>query len=114
MLPRSLDIRDFSNAIDGQRNMIWYGGGSQINPYWGRQYNLNQDVRDRFIMNGSIKYNFNSWLNAEVKAGADTYYTNTETKVYGGSPLTSTGRYSLGKQTFTETNYSFLLVAATG
>jgi TonB-linked SusC/RagA family outer membrane protein len=115
MLPRSLDIRQFSEGsqfVNGQNKMIWYGGGSQVNPYWGSQYNLNQDVRDRFIMNGSLKYKFNDWLNAEVKAGADTYYTNTETKVYGGSPLTSTGRYSLGKQTFTETNYSFLMVAA--
>lgn len=112
MLPRSLDITQFSNAVNEQGNMLWYGGGSQINPYWGNQYNLNQDVRDRFIMNGSLRYRFTSWLNAEVKAGADTYYTNSESKVYAGSPLTPTGRYGLGKQTFTETNYSALIAAS--
>ncbi|MEI9912764.1 MAG: hypothetical protein WDO71_25845 [Bacteroidota bacterium] len=70
MLPRSMDIRQFSNPVNADGNMIWYpGGGNQINPYWASKYNLNQDSRDRFIMNGSVKYNFTSWLNAEVKAG---------------------------------------------
>lgn len=110
-LPRSLDIRDFSAAKTDAGKMLWYGGGSQVNPYWARKYNLNQDTRDRFLMNGSLKYEFNSWLNAEVKAGADIYTTNTEAKVYGGSPIVSTGRYSTGKRTFTETNFSGLLTA---
>ena len=112
MLPRSLDIRQFSGAATSDGKMIWFpGAGSQVNPYWGNRYNLNTDNRDRFIMNGSVKYNFTSWLNAEVKGGADLYTTNTESKVYGGSPLTPTGRYGLGKQTFSETNYSTLITA---
>jgi TonB-linked SusC/RagA family outer membrane protein len=112
LLPRSLDIRQFSNPRTPDGKMIWFpGAGSQINPYWGNQYNLNQDNRDRFIMNGSVKYNFTSWLNAEVKGGADMYTTNTESKVYSGSPLTPTGRYGLGKTTFSETNYSTLITA---
>ena len=112
MLPRSLDIRQFSHARNADGNMVWFpGAGSQVNPYWGNQYNLNQDSRDRFIMNGSVKYNFTDWLTAEVKGGADMYTTNTESKVYSGSPLTPTGRYGLGKQTFTETNYSTLITA---
>ncbi len=112
MLPRSLDIRQFSHATNADGKMVWFpGAGSQVNPYWGNKYNLNQDSRDRFIMNGSVKYNFTSWLNAEVKGGADLYTTNTEAKVYAGSPLTPTGRYGLGKQTFSETNYSTLITA---
>lgn len=112
MLPRSIDIRDYSNSRTADGKMIWFpGAGNQVNPYWGNQYNLNEDSRDRFIMNGSVKYNFTSWLNAEVKAGADLYTTNTEAKVYGGSPLTPTGRYGKGKQTFSETNFSTLISA---
>ncbi len=112
MLPRSLDIRQFSKASTPDGNMIWYpGAGSQVNPYWGNKYNLNMDTRDRFIMNASLRYNFSSWLNAEIKAGSDMYTTNTESKTYSGSPLTPTGRYGLGKQTFSETNYSALLTA---
>ncbi|WGQ12252.1 SusC/RagA family TonB-linked outer membrane protein [Pedobacter gandavensis] len=110
-LPRSMDIRDFSAAKKADGNMLWYGGGNQINPYWARQYNLNQDVRDRFLMNGSLKYQFNNWLTAEVKGGADMYTTNTETKVYGGSPIVTTGRYGAGKNVFTETNFSTLITA---
>lgn len=108
--PRSLDITQLSPAVDGNNKMIWYAPtGTQLNPYWARQYNLNQDVRDRYIMNGSLKYNFNSWLNAEVKAGADKYNTTAEEKLYAGSPSSSTGRYSLSKQSFTETNFSALV-----
>jgi TonB-linked SusC/RagA family outer membrane protein len=111
MFPRSLDIRQFNPSVDpttGQ--MTWYNtSGSQLNPYWAKEYNLNQDVRDRYLLNGSLKYKFNDWLSAEVKAGADKYSTTTEAKLYGGSPSNAGGMYSLGKQTFTETNFSFLV-----
>jgi len=109
-LPRSLDIRDFSAAKDQYGDMIWYDPtSSQLNPYWGAKYNLNSDTRDRFLLNGSLKYEFNDWLNAEVKGGADIYNTATEGKTYAGGPLTN--QYSQGKNSFTETNYSFLVNA---
>ena len=111
LFPVSLDIRQFRAATKADGNMLWYGSGSGINPYWASKYNLNEDVRDRFMMNASLKYEFASWLNAEVKAGADTYTNNSNAKTYSGSPLTPTGRYSVGKGTFTETNYQALLVA---
>lgn len=112
MLPRSMDITGFESAVNPSGNMLWFAGaGSQVNPYWGRQYNLNQDARDRFIVNGSVKYNFNSWLNAEVKGGADMYTTNTQSNVYAGSPIAASGRYGMGKQTFSETNFSTLISA---
>ncbi|WP_266202418.1 SusC/RagA family TonB-linked outer membrane protein [Pontibacter kalidii] len=110
-LPRSIDIRDFERAVDENGNMIWYGSSSQMNPYWNSRYNLNQDLRDRFIMNGSVKYDFTDWLSAEIKGGADMHYTTVESKLYGGSPQTPSGRYSLGKQNFMETNYSTLITA---
>jgi TonB-linked SusC/RagA family outer membrane protein len=112
LLPRSMDITEFQAGKNNAGNMLWFpGAGSQINPYWSNQNNLNQDSRDRFIVNGSVKYNFNKWLNAEVKGGADLYTTNTQSNVYSGSPIASTGRYGLGKQTFSETNFSTLLSA---
>ncbi|UAY57200.1 SusC/RagA family TonB-linked outer membrane protein [Arachidicoccus terrestris] len=109
-LPRSLDIRDFSAATDPYGNMIWYEpASSAVNPYWGALYNLNSDTRDRFLLNGSLKYQFNDWLNAEIKGGADIYNTATEAKAYAGGPITN--QYSQGKNSFTETNYSFLVNA---
>jgi TonB-linked SusC/RagA family outer membrane protein len=112
MLPRSMDIRDFKNATDANGNQIWYqGAGNQVNPYWRSQYDLNEDGRNRFIMNASVKYAFTDWLDAEVKAGGDLYTTSTQRKTYGGSPATATGTYSQGKETFRETNYSALITA---
>lgn len=111
-LPRSMDVRKFNPSTTEDGNMIWYGSSSQINPYWNNLYNQNSDKRDRFIMTGALRYEFAEWLNAEIRGGGDLYTTNTESKVYGGSPLTPTGRYGLGKQTFSETNFSGLITAA--
>ncbi|TDE27979.1 SusC/RagA family TonB-linked outer membrane protein [Flavobacterium ranwuense] len=111
LFPRSVDITQFKEGADANGNMIWFGGGSGINPYWANKYNLNEDVRDRFLMNASLKYDITSWLNAEIKAGADMYTNNSNARTYSGSPMTPTGRYSLGKSTFTETNYQALLIA---
>ncbi len=110
-LPRSTDIRQFKNSVDSNGNMTWFSGGNQLNPYWNSKYNLNQDSRDRFLLNGTIKYQFNNWLNASINAGSDMYTTNTENKRYGGSPGSTTGSYGLGKQTFAESNYSTLITA---
>ncbi len=109
--PRSRDIRQYSDAVDEFGNQIWYDPNSnQINPYWANERRLDYDSRDRFILTGSLKHEFNDWLNAEVRGGVDMYTTNTEGKVFAGTSSTST--YSLGKRTFNEQNYSALLVAA--
>ncbi len=110
-LPRSMNISDFKPARNEDGQMIWYEGapGWQNNPHWNTDYNLNQDVRDRFIMNGSVKYAFTDWLDAEIKAGADNYTTSTQRKVYAGSNRAN--EYSEGKQTFFETNFSTLITA---
>ena len=113
LLPRSLDITELKNSSDEFGNMIWYQpGGNGINPYWASNNNLNTDSRDRFLLSGSIKNEITDWLTAEVRAGADLYTTNTESKLYAGSPLGTTGRYSMGKETFIESNYSALLTAS--
>lgn len=109
--PVSLDITDFKNSKDANGDMRWWQRGSGLNPYWAQDYNLNQDSRNRFLMNASLKYKFTDWLNAEIKAGSDMYFTETETKLYDGSPLQDNGRYSTGEQKFYENNYSFLITA---
>jgi len=109
--PRSMDILDFKDYLNPNGTMRWWGSGNGLNPYWTEKNRLNNDVRDRFIMSGSLKYNIAKWLDAEIRGGSDMYTTSTESKVYGGSPLTATGRYSMGKETFIETNYSAMLNA---
>lgn len=109
--PVSLDITDFENCLDENGDMRWWQRDSGLNPYWGQKYNLNQDSRNRFLMNASLKYKFTGWLSAEVKAGSDMYFTETETKLYDGSPIVDNGRYSFSEQKFYENNYSFLILA---
>ncbi|NKI25730.1 SusC/RagA family TonB-linked outer membrane protein [Arenibacter sp. 6A1] len=111
-LPRSLDITEFSNDTDEFGNMVWYVPSNSVNPYWAANNNLSEDSRDRFLLNGSLKHEITNWLSAEINAGADLYTTNTESKLYAGSPLSNTGRYSLGKNTFLEKNYNMLIVAS--
>lgn len=110
-LPRSMDIRDFSNPIDENGKMIWWGKSSAINPYWLSKYKLSHDQRERFVVFGSLKYEFTDWLNAEIRGGTDMYFTEYENKTYGKSPLTETGRYSFGEEKFYENNFSFLISA---
>jgi len=110
-LPRTMDITQFKNAVDSNGKMVWFSGGGQFNPYWSSKNNLNQDNRDRFLLNGSLKYQFTNWLSAEINGGADMYTTSTETKTYSGGLLNPTGAYGLGKQTFLESNYSSLITA---
>ncbi|NTS41375.1 SusC/RagA family TonB-linked outer membrane protein [Flavisolibacter sp. BT320] len=110
MLPRSLNILDFKEGRDQFGKMIWYpGAGSQINPYWNSQYRRNQDQRDRFTMHSQLRYNITNWLTAEVKAGSDLYTTNTESRTFVGSPAAN--NFSLGKNTFNETNFSSMITA---
>ncbi len=109
--PVSLDIRDFSAATDENGDMLWFGTSSARNPYWSQKYALSNDVRNRFLLNGSLKYKFTDWLNAEIKAGSDMYYTEETNKLYGGSPTSKTGSYAFSEKKFFENNFSFLISA---
>ncbi|HEV2354733.1 MAG TPA: TonB-dependent receptor plug domain-containing protein, partial [Puia sp.] len=109
--PRSLDITQFKNSVDSNGNMTWYAKGSAMNPYWAAKYNLNTDTRNRFLLYGSLKYQFTSWLDASVTGSADMYTTSTESKLYAGSPGSESGSYGLGNDNYYQTNYSTLITA---
>ncbi len=115
MLPRSLNILDFKgdNMIDENGNMQWYGAGvrAPINPYWRAEYDRYEDSRDRIMLTGILRYKFNDWLDAEVRAGGDLFTTSIERRVNIGAPSPQGGHYSQSKQTFQETNYQAMLSA---
>lgn len=109
-MPTTIDVRDF---VDPVRNvageMIWWSKDG-MNPYWTKDYNPNKDIRNRFLLNGSLKYKFTDWLDAEIKAGSDMYFTEGEEKLYTGSALNnSNSRYSTSENKFYENNFSFLI-----
>lgn len=109
-LPTTIDIRDFSNPLkDEFGNMTWWNR-SGVNPYWLNEYNPNKDSRNRFLMNGSLKYKFTEWLDAEIRAGSDMYFTERDDKLYAGSTINDgDSRYTMGEQKFYENNFSFLI-----
>jgi TonB-linked SusC/RagA family outer membrane protein len=110
-LPMSLDVTQFRSTTDEFGKMRWFVPENAENPYWSAENRLSNDSRDRFLLNGSIKYDIFDWLSTEVKAGADIYTTTNESKLYSGSPGNNTGRYSFGKDSFIEKNFSFLAIA---
>lgn len=112
-LPVSLDVTEFSKAIDETGNMFWFKDISAMNPYWIAKYRTNQDTRNRFLMYASLKYRFTDWLDVEVRGGTDMYNTETDNKVYGGNPNLAggKGRYEVSQSRFFENNFSFLFTA---
>lgn len=110
--PLTMDITQFKQAVDpADGTMYWWAKGNSRNPYWSKDHDTNEDSRNRFLMNYSLKYKFTDWLNAEIRFGSDMYFTETETKLTSGGPDSQTGRYSVGEQKFYENNYSFLITA---
>lgn len=109
--PRSLDIRQFKHSVDSAGDMIWYKPGSQTNPYWASKYQLNQDTRNRYILYASLKYQFTDWLDAQIVGSDDTYNTGSNAMTYAGSPGNESGSYSLGNETYYQTNYNALVTA---
>lgn len=110
-LPGNVDITSLSAAVDEYGRHIWYNPSRGLNPYWATRYYNNDDVRDRFLLNGSVKYKYADWLSLELKGGADLYTTNRDTKMWAHGPIKANGSYSVHKDVFSETNLSFLLSA---
>lgn len=112
-LPISLDVTEFSKAVDEKRNMFWFNDLSAMNPYWIAKYKTNQDMRNRFLMSASLKYRFTDWLDLELRGGTDMYNTETENKVYGGNTNLAGGKgsYAVSHSRFYENNLSFLFTA---
>src|SRR5699024_11831054 len=92
--------------------MIWYEPSSSVNPYWAAKYNLNSDTRDRFILNASLEYQFFDWLSAKFQAGSDIYNTDTESRLYAGSPIRDNGQYGDRKSTRLNSSHVSISYAA--
>ncbi|MCQ2173776.1 MAG: SusC/RagA family TonB-linked outer membrane protein [Bacteroidales bacterium] len=114
-MPVSVDIRDFAAGANEAGEMFFFGAADRMgdNPWWRTKYDLNQDSRSRFLMHASLKYDFTDWLDLELKAGSDMYFTETENKYYAGNKVAGsvTGSYGVGESRFFENNFSFLLKA---
>lgn len=106
-MPNTLNIADFQKGMDVQGAApYWWLPGSGGNPYWMITNSTNNDVRNRFLMNGMVKYAFTDWLDADIRIGTDMYSTKTENKSYYAGPLTPiSNSYGTGFDRFHENNY---------
>lgn len=71
--PRSYDVSGLP-VTDVVGNQIWYSS-SEENPYWAIDHVRATQELNRFYGNLNLKYEFNSWLQADLKVGADVYNT---------------------------------------
>lgn len=111
LLPRTLDISEFETGMSELGvNQIWYNPSKGVNPYWAVHNRLNRDTRDRFLLNASIKYRFNDWLDADIRAGSDLYTTKYDDRTYTGSSMQN--NYGTGIDNFYENNYIASINAA--
>ena len=76
------------------------GNVERFKPILGSEIQLNSDTRNRFLCTLLSNIILPIGLMGEINGGADLYTTNTESKLYAGSPSSTTGSYSLGKQTY--------------
>ncbi|REC62733.1 SusC/RagA family TonB-linked outer membrane protein [Chryseobacterium pennae] len=109
LMPQNIDIRDYR---DGQtQNDIksrWITPNG-INPYWSAYNSLNADKKDRFLLNGYLKYQFNDWLSGDVRVGTDFYALNADARVWTGSSRRNS--YATSEEKFYENNYIASLTA---
>ncbi|MET3038509.1 SusC/RagA family TonB-linked outer membrane protein [Chryseobacterium sp. NRRL B-14859] len=103
LMPQDIDIRDYREGQtqnDVKSRWITPNG---INPYWSAYNSLNADKKDRFLLNGYLKYQFNDWLSADVRLGTDFYALNADAKVWTGSSRRNA--YATSEEKFYENNY---------
>ncbi|SDM31041.1 SusC/RagA family TonB-linked outer membrane protein [Pedobacter antarcticus] len=69
--PRSYDVTGLP-VTDAAGNQVWYSS-SEENPYWAIDHVTTKQELNRFYGNLNLKYDFTSWLAADLKVGADVY-----------------------------------------
>jgi len=73
-MPASYDVRDYQTSQGYNKNYYAY----YDNPLYTVYNNPYKDETNRMILNGHINYKYSKWLNAMLRAGADTYTTHAQ------------------------------------
>lgn len=82
------------------------------NPYWSMYKNTNSDKRNRLIGFGSLKYDFNDWLNIQGRYGMDYYASQYKNRQATNTPFwEKSGDYRITNESFYEINSDFLITA---
>lgn len=73
------------------------------NPYWVAYRNLRPEVKDRYMLYASLKYEITDYLNVSARGRLDNTYTEKEDKRYAsthGTFAKPLGRYAYSNETF--------------
>ncbi|RAJ29706.1 SusC/RagA family TonB-linked outer membrane protein [Pedobacter cryoconitis] len=92
LFPRGNDITPYKNQYElgdqqGYNRQNWFvlKNDVQQNPWWVTNRNLNFSNRNRILLNGSVKYEVNSWLNLQVRGNLDRTTDSYEQDLYSGT-----------------------------
>lgn len=109
LMPQDIDIRSYREGQTQNEVTSRWITPNGINPYWTAYNALNADKKDRFLLNGYLKYQFNDWLSADVRLGTDFYSLNSDARVWTGSSRKNS--YATNEEKFYENNYIASLTA---
>ena len=93
LFPRGLDITPYKTnyaiadtATPGVPTQNWpFNEDVQQNPWWIVNRNPNEGKRNRVLINASVKYDFTSWLNLQVRGNVDRTNDVYEQDLYAGT-----------------------------
>ena len=118
-IPRNVAIDDLKTyqvenpgSPDEYKVLNYAGPNSNTgNPYWMLENDENKERRNRFFGFTKINYEFNDWLSAFVRIGADMTNVKGNDITKPGHHFHSTGRMTVSHQAFGELNSEFLITA---
>jgi len=100
LFPRGVDILPYKNNYGvpqlARNNLLtqnWIANEDiQQNPWWILNKDPNYGNRDRMLINSSVKYEFNDWLNLQVRGNVDrTADTYQQDRYAGTNPVLTQG-----------------------
>ncbi len=119
LFPRGVDITPYKDQYEfselaGYTRQNWIANQDlQQNPWWITNRNLNMSQRNRILANGSVKYDFNKYLNIQVRGTLDRISDSYEQDLYSGTQATLSrpnGQFILNNQTM-EQKYGDVLLS---
>lgn len=103
LLPRDVNIRDYREGMTQNNVQQRWITNDGINPYWSAYNRLNEDKKDRVLLSGYLKYQFNDWLSADARVGTDFYSLTADSRTWTGSKMENS--YNTSQEKFYENNY---------
>jgi TonB-linked SusC/RagA family outer membrane protein len=118
-MPTTVRNSDLIDYIDNtgtlpRSNFFLPNSSLIVNPYWIINKVVPNEVRNRIIASGSVRYNLMKGMNLTGRVGIDRYNDDNDRRVYSGTPtaFTSTstgGQYSYDRYNVTELNMDAFL-----